>query len=115
MRELRRSKTVSLEAMLERDPDAPVFAEQRSYGNPPCEVDSRDMLERFEIVLQELPPSYRETFVLHHVQDISYEDIATLTGDSVGSLKVRAHRARKLLRERLFPEANHMTPEDVVG
>jgi hypothetical protein len=27
-----------------------------------------------------------------------------MTGDTVGSLKVRAHRARKLLKEKLFLE-----------
>jgi len=115
VREHRRNKTVSLEAMLERDPDAPVFAERRLHCNPLREVSLRDMVVRLEIALRELPSSYREIFVLHHVQDISYEDIAALTGDSVGSLKVRAHRVRKLLRERLFTETNHLTPEDVMG
>ena len=115
VRERRRDRTVSLDAALERDPDSPAFAEQRPHGDPLSQADSSDMFGRFEGLLQELPPSYREAFVLHHVEDMPYEDIAVLTGDSVGSLKVRAHRARKLLRERLFPEANHTHPEDVVG
>ncbi len=115
VRELKRNRTVSLEAALERDPDSMAFAERRPHGDPLSEADSGDLLERFEDVLHELPPSYREAFVLHHVQDMSYEDIAVLTGDSVGSLKVRAHRARKLLREKLFPEADHTHPRDVMG
>ncbi len=115
VRERSRNKTVSLEAVLEQNPDAPAFTEQGSCSDPLSELEERDTLARFEMALQELPSSYRETFVLHHVEDMSYEDIAALTGDSVGSLKVRAHRARKLLRERLFPGAGQTTPEEAGG
>ena len=114
VRERQRNRTVSLEALLERDADAPIFTETRSHYDPLTDVSERDMIERFEIALGELPQDYREVFVLHHIQGISYEDIAVFTGDSIGSLKVRAHRARKLLKERIFPEEKRMTPEDVV-
>lgn len=39
--------------------------------------------------------------MLKHFEDWPYERIADATGDSVGTLKVRAHRARRLLKERL--------------
>ncbi|MFH0779003.1 MAG: sigma-70 family RNA polymerase sigma factor [Candidatus Eisenbacteria bacterium] len=115
LRERRRDRTISLEAMLERDPDSPVFVEHRAGSDPSSEVGARDLVEQFETALRELPDGYCEVFVLHHVQSMSYEDIAAATGDSVGSLKVRAHRARKLLRERLFPESKVVTPENVEG
>jgi len=114
IRERQRSKAVSLEAILERDPDTLQFAERRSHYDPLAEVSARDMIEKFEIALRELPQNYREVFVLHHIQDVSYEDIAAATGDSVGSLKVRAHRARKLLKDKLFPEETSVTPEDIL-
>jgi RNA polymerase sigma-70 factor (ECF subfamily) len=114
VREMRRSRTVSLDAALEQDPDSLTFAEQ-VHGNPLSEVDARDLLERLEGVLQEMPPLYREAFVLHHVEDMPYEDMAAVTGDSVGSLKVRVHRARKLLRERLLPGTRQSYSEDAEG
>ena len=40
--------------------------------------------------------------VLKHFEGLAYEEIAAMTGDSVGTLKVRAHRARKLLKEQLL-------------
>jgi DNA-directed RNA polymerase specialized sigma24 family protein len=46
------------------------------------------------------------------MHEIPYETIAEITGDSVGSLKVRAHRARKLLKETLFPDATRLAAED---
>ena len=108
-----RSRFESLDAALERNPDHPVFVDSRSQSNPLSELYEKEMIKQFEIALAELPPSYREVFVLHHLNNMSYEDIAETTQDSVGSLKVRAHRARKLLKERLFPDARELTPEEL--
>jgi RNA polymerase sigma-70 factor (ECF subfamily) len=106
-REQGRNRVVSLDAMLEQDPDSPVLAEAYSRSDPLNEMEESELIEQFENALEELPQSYREVFVLRHLQNVSYEDIAEATGDSVGSLKVRAHRARKLLKERLFPETEY--------
>lgn len=113
VRERQRNKFVSLDQMIERDADSPLFTEERAYYDPLAEVSERDLIKRFEKGLQELPPNYREIFLLHHLQGMSYEDIAEMTGDSVGSLKVRSHRARKLLKETLFSQREQVTPEDV--
>jgi RNA polymerase sigma-70 factor (ECF subfamily) len=106
-----RSRFESLDAALDRDPDQPAFMDTRSQSNPLSELYENEMIKQFEIALAELPPSYREVFVLHHIENMSYEDIANTTCDSIGSLKVRAHRARKLMKERLFPDATEMAPE----
>jgi len=53
------------------------------------------------IALASLPPEYREVLVLKHFEGWPYGEIAAETGDSIGTLKVRAFRARQLLRERL--------------
>ena len=68
---------------------------------------------RLERELADLPAPYREVFVLKHVEGWSFEDIAASTGDSVGSLKVRAHRARRMLRDALTrPRANPVRRTD---
>jgi RNA polymerase sigma-70 factor (ECF subfamily) len=113
-RQRQRGRVVSLDELLERDADSPVLAESRPQYDPLAEVSERDLLRRFEQSLQELPPGYREVFLLHHIQGLSYEDIAQMTGDSVGSLKVRTHRARKLLKEMLFGESEHAVPKNVM-
>lgn len=112
VRELQRNRFVSLDELLERDANAPVFAEDRPHYDPLAEVSERDLLKQFEKALQELPPNYREIFLLHHIQGISYEDIAGMTGDSVGSLKVRSHRARKILKEVLFSQSERVPSND---
>ena len=114
MRERRRSRTVSLDELLEKSADDSVLADTRSHRDPLSEISDRDMMKRLEAALGDLPPNYREVFVLHHVEDVPYEEIASMTGDSVGSLKVRAHRARKLLREAICPGAEFVAPEDAI-
>lgn len=48
-----------------------------------------------------LPPKYRVAFTLFHVENMPYEEIEVVTGVKVNALKVRVHRARLMLRERL--------------
>jgi RNA polymerase sigma-70 factor (ECF subfamily) len=48
-----------------------------------------------------LPDEYREPLVLFYVQGLPVADIAEALGISESNAKVRLHRARRLLRERL--------------
>jgi RNA polymerase sigma-70 factor (ECF subfamily) len=54
-------------------------------------------------LLSRLPVQQREVFLLHYVEDLSYEDIAAITGVGVSALKMRVKRGlehlRQLLRE----------------
>ncbi len=48
-----------------------------------------------------LPPRYRVPLVLRHVQDLSYDEIATITGKPLGTVKSDVHRGARLLRAAL--------------
>jgi RNA polymerase sigma-70 factor (ECF subfamily) len=67
------------------------------------EADSWLTLERSEQValveraLATLPPEKREAFVLKHVEGLSYEEMAQVTGARIPTLKMRVHRAREAL------------------
>jgi RNA polymerase sigma-70 factor (ECF subfamily) len=101
-RERRQAKVVSLDELQEREGfDSDRLRDTRPGYAPDDGVERRELGERLSRALDELPPSYREVFVLKHVQEMSYEEISSITGDSVGSLKVRAHRARGILRDAL--------------
>ncbi len=56
---------------------------------------------RVEQVLQELPEHYRTAVVLRDIEDFSYEEIAEMTGNSLGTVKSRLVRGREALRKRL--------------
>ena len=53
--------------------------------------------------LDDLPDLYREVFVLRDVQQIGTQDAARILGISVPAVKVRLHRARLMMREKLAP------------
>lgn len=98
-RSARRSPAVvSLEELRERssaDADPP---DRRPSVGPIGRLAQHEVSTRLERELDQLPADYREAFVLKHVDGLPYEEIASITGQSVGCLKVRVHRARARLR-----------------
>jgi RNA polymerase sigma-70 factor (ECF subfamily) len=77
------------------------LVETRAEYDPFERLAGLELESRLEGCISHLPPLYREAFTLKVVEDLDYDEIAQLTGDNVGSLKVRVHRARGMLRERL--------------
>jgi RNA polymerase sigma-70 factor (ECF subfamily) len=71
--------------------------------NEPVDDGSDRQAEREEIerALDELAPEQREAFVLKHVEQMSYEEMAEVTGAGVSALKMRVKRACERLRELL--------------
>jgi RNA polymerase sigma-70 factor, ECF subfamily len=51
----------------------------------------------------DLPEAQREVIILRELQEFSYEEIAKITGADLNLVKVRLHRARKNLAEKLVP------------
>lgn len=51
--------------------------------------------------LAELPPAYREVIILRELEDMSYQEIATVTGVPLGTVMSRLARAREQLRLQL--------------
>lgn len=51
--------------------------------------------------MESLPPLYRTLIALYHQEEISYEEIAKITGLPMGTVKNYLFRARKLLKEKL--------------
>ena len=63
---------------------------------PRCATASR-------LALEDLPSKLRQVVVLRDIYDLPHEAIAAELGISETAAKVRLHRARKKLREDLFP------------
>ncbi len=47
--------------------------------------------------LAALPPEQREAFLLKHVEELSYDEIARITGAGLSALRMRVKRARERL------------------
>lgn len=66
--------------------------------------ETQDLLEEVEAALDNLPTEQREAFLLRHVEDLSYEDMAVITGVRLSALRMRVKRACDALRTRLIQE-----------
>ncbi|HYK10253.1 MAG TPA: RNA polymerase sigma factor [Gemmatimonadales bacterium] len=67
----------------------------------PEEADGELWREAVERAMEQLEPVYREAFFLKHVEEMSYEEMAALTGAGVSALKMRVSRACERLRAML--------------
>ena len=62
---------------------------------------SGEWLGEIELALAQLPADQREAFLLKHVEDLSYEQMAELTGENISTLKMRVKRACDKMRSQL--------------
>lgn len=68
---------------------------------PEQESERRERRSEIESVVQLLQSSYRELIVLRHSHDLSYDEIAEVTGLPLGTVKNRLFRAREAMRDLL--------------
>jgi len=75
----------------------------RASANPETAFDGVALRDRLQAALMGLPPRLRAVVVLRDVYDLSHDSIAAELGISVSAAKVRLHRARRRLRQDLYP------------
>lgn len=61
--------------------------------------------------INKLPDNYRTIFLLKEYDNLSFDEISEVTGQSYDNVKVRLHRARKKLHELLINNCNHYYDE----
>ena len=83
--------------------DADPIADERPAVDPQLQADATALRARLTEALEDLPPKLRQVVVLRDIYDLPHEAIAAELGISETAAKVRLHRARKKLREDLFP------------
>jgi RNA polymerase sigma-70 factor (ECF subfamily) len=81
----------------DREAAGPLPPPSRAASPPPLD-DTRVDLSR---AVAGLPDGYREVLVLHDVEGLTHEEIATAMGIEIGTSKSQLHRARQALRARL--------------
>ena len=89
---------------VELDDELPV-ADPRPERDPEAAASATADRDRLVGALGELPEALRLVVVLRDVYDLPHEDIARELGISLTAAKVRLHRARRRLREQLFPSS----------
>ncbi len=98
----RRRESVSLDTSADENSGSmePTIAD---IDNPGLD----QLLERSEMsgcvqrYMEELPDSYRAVILLHDLEGMTNDEIAKMLGCSLGSVKIRLHRARAKLKSAL--------------
>jgi RNA polymerase sigma-70 factor (ECF subfamily) len=88
----------------ELDDDTSV-PDSRPENDPEAAGDAELLRTRVNRALEELPDRLRAVVVLRDVYDLPHQAIAEELGISEAAAKVRLHRARRRLKERLFPRS----------
>jgi RNA polymerase sigma factor (sigma-70 family) len=73
-------------------------------GTPEDALIAKANAMQLEAAIAALPPHLRETFVLRDIQDMSYREIAAVTGAPIGTVMSRLARARAALVQSLGVE-----------
>lgn len=82
---------------LDDEPAAEGLAWRAMASSPEETALRHERNDQVQTALDRLPPSYRSAVVMHYWYDLSYEEIAQITGATVGAIKSRLHRARAAL------------------
>lgn len=100
--ELRKRKRVKQPLSL----DAPRYVEDGEMSwelpddapSPNDDLATREFYEHLQTAIAELPETFRTTIVLREIEGLPYEEIAEMTGVSLGTVKSRIARARLKLQ-----------------
>lgn len=105
------AKNVALDRLRQREPERlPVDFHQEQENELPAALQdpsAESCAARSEMnacireFVEALPPQYRLVVTLGELEGFADGEIAAITGLSVGAVKIRLHRARASLRERL--------------
>ena len=104
LRKRPRFKTQSLDQPLNpgASGDAEILLEIADFdSNPENQMMSDTLDEHLQTALNALPEEFRMAVILADVEGLSYEEIAETMHTSLGTVRSRLHRGRKLLRQKV--------------
>lgn len=110
--ELRRRRArpaASLDAPLAEG--APSIDPPDTDPGPQEQVEAGELAAYLQQVLDQLPFDQRLVLVLRDVQGLSYEEVASATGASLGTVKSRISRAREHARDLLLRHRELLPPQ----
>lgn len=83
------------------DPDDESSGARKEIGTEDLLLTGSIDRVHLERAIEQLPPGYKQVFVLHDIQGFEHNEIAGLMKCSIGNSKSQLHKARMRLRELL--------------
>lgn len=72
------------------------------HANPEVLMLEASLDETLQEALDSLPRDFRQAVILADIEGLSYEEISEVMGCSLGTVRSRLHRGRKLMRNKLL-------------
>jgi RNA polymerase sigma-70 factor (ECF subfamily) len=95
-------QTGELDEAAEREAqNAQPSALRPQVDGPDAVFEGLELERTVQRAMAALDPEHREVIVLRDIEDLTYEEIAEITGVELGTVKSRLHRARLQLKERM--------------
>jgi len=99
--ELKRRRRRTIFSLNNDDEEKSIQVEDKSFFAPDRAADSEIKGEIIQKALMKVKPVYREVVILRDIQGLSYEEIAEVSGLSIGTVKSRINRGRTHLQKLL--------------
>ena len=99
--ELKRQKRRKILSFSNNDDEKQLQIEDKLFVQPDREADSLVKGEIVKKALLKVREVYREVVVLRDIQELSYDEIAEVTGLTIGTVKSRINRGRSQLQKLL--------------
>jgi RNA polymerase sigma-70 factor (ECF subfamily) len=97
-----RRREQQVEAPLSTIQDGATIRSPEAFRDAPEQaVLDQETQEMVEQAIAGLPPKYRDVYVLSEVEHFSNTEIADLLGLNLPGVKIRLHRARRMMRQAL--------------
>ena len=93
-----RRPTVSLD---EGGDESTAAWETADEETPQWELEQVELAWELDKGIQALPPLYRESFVLKHIEGLGYDEMSEILGVNRDALKMRVYKARTMLCQSL--------------
>jgi RNA polymerase sigma-70 factor (ECF subfamily) len=71
---------------------------ESDYPSPDENLTTREFYDHLQTAIADLPTAFRTTIILREIDGMAYEEIAEITGVSLGTVKSRIARARAKLQ-----------------
>lgn len=97
----RNASPLSLDAPLSMDDGEMDWEIASATPGPDEDLTTREFYDQLRDAIADLPEVFRTTIVLREIQGMAYEEIAEITGVSLGTVKSRIARARLRLQSQL--------------
>ena len=91
------------ESSLSEDEALRIQQEPDPSPSPEDEVIRKTEINRLRRAIESMPEPFREAIVLRELEDLSYAEIAEVTGVPIGTVMSRLSRGRSILAQDLLP------------